>query len=107
MRIIAFKTLTKYIDGLAGRADCNAVAGAIGSWYEEVRRADWHSPADLKAAYRNASIVGNDRVVFNIKGNDYRLVVAVDYGRQIVFVKWFGTHAAYDLIDVRTVSYGD
>jgi mRNA interferase HigB len=61
----------------------------------------------LKAAYRNASIAGNDRVVFNIKGNDYRLVVAIDYGRQIVFVKWFGTHAAYDLIDVRTVSYGD
>ncbi|MEB3195691.1 MAG: type II toxin-antitoxin system HigB family toxin [Candidatus Sericytochromatia bacterium] len=107
MRVIAYKTLTRFLTGLAGRAEQDAVAGALGAWYEEVRRATWKTPADVKLAYRNASIVGSDRLVFNIKGNDFRLVVAVDYGRQIVFVKWFGTHEAYDRIDVRTVSYGD
>ena len=57
-------------------------------------------------AYANASIVGPDRVVFNIKGNDYRLVVAINYRRQIVFIKWLGAHADYDKIDVKTVTYG-
>ena len=57
--------------------------------------------------YANASIVGSDRIVFNIKGNSYRLVVATDYRGQIVFIKWLGTHAAYDKIDVKTVKYGD
>jgi mRNA interferase HigB len=57
-------------------------------------------------SYANASIVG-DRVVFNIKRNSYRLVVAIDYRRQIVFIKWLGAHAAYDKIAVKTVKYGD
>ena len=56
-------------------------------------------------SYRNASIVGPDRVVFNLKGNSYRLVVAVDYERQIIFIKWIGTHTAYDKLDVKTVRY--
>jgi len=58
-------------------------------------------------AYANASIVGNDRVVFNIKGNAYRLVAAIDYQREIVFIKWLGTHVEYDKIDVKTVKYGN
>lgn len=57
-------------------------------------------------SYANASIVGSDRVVFNIKGNDYRLVVAVDYPRQIIFIKWIGTHTDYNKIDVKAVKYG-
>ena len=61
----------------------------------------------MTQAYANASIVGNDRVVFNIKGNAYRLVAAIDYQRQIVFIKWLGTHAEYDRIDVKTVKYGN
>ena len=64
-------------------------------------------PTDVIRAYANASIVGGDRVVFNIKGNAYRLVVAADYEREIVFIKWLGNHAAYDKIDVKTVKYGD
>jgi mRNA interferase HigB len=64
------------------------------------------SPADVLKAYANASIVGPDRVVFNIKGNDYRLVVAFNYRHQIVFIKWIGTHKDYDKIDVKTVKYG-
>lgn len=61
--------------------------------------------AGVKASYAHASVVGADRVVFNIKGNAYRLVVAVDYRRGIVFIKWLGSHAAYDKIDVKTVKY--
>jgi len=58
-------------------------------------------------AYANTSIVGSDRVVFNIKGNSYRLVVAVNYEHQVVFIKWIGSHAEYDKIDVKTVRYGN
>jgi mRNA interferase HigB len=62
---------------------------------------------DVKRLYASASIVGADRVVFNIKGNDYRLVVAIDYEKAIVWIKWIGTHADYDDIDVRKVRHGD
>ncbi len=74
------------------------------SWYQEARAANWRQPSDIKAMYRNASIVANNRVVFNIKGNDYRLIVAFDYPRSIGFIKFIGTHEAYDQIDAGTVS---
>lgn len=67
----------------------------------------WASPADVKRAYATASIIDEERVVFNIKGNSYRLVAAIDYAHQAVFVKWIGPHADYDKIDVRKVQYGD
>lgn len=105
MRIIARNTLVRFIARLAGHNDQRAVKGALDSWFQEVRKAEWKSSADVKANYANASIVGADRVVFNIKGNSYRLVAAVDYRRGIVFIKWIGTHADYDRIDVRTVKY--
>jgi mRNA interferase HigB len=73
------------------------------AWYEEATRAAWTQPADIKAQYRSASILKNRRVVFNIKGNDYRLVVAISYKLQIVFVKFVGTHKAYDAVDADTV----
>ena len=63
--------------------------------------------ADVKRLYRNASVVSSDRVVFNIKGNSYRLVVAIDFEKNIVFIKWLGTHVAYDKIDVLKVKYGN
>lgn len=105
VRIIARSTLTTYIQKLEGHKDQRAVKAALGSWFHEVRRAKWENPSTVKASYSNASIVGADRVVFNIKGNSYRLVIAVDYRRAIVFVKWLGTHREYDAIDVRTVQY--
>jgi mRNA interferase HigB len=83
------------------------VKAALDAWYYEVKSAAWSSPAEVKRAYANASIIGSERVVFNIKGNSYRLVAAVDYQRQAVFIKWRGSHADYDRIDVRTVQYGD
>ena len=73
------------------------------SWADETRRALWTQPADIKAQYRSASILKNRRVVFNIKGNDYRLVISVAYRFQAVYVKFIGTHAEYDLIDAETV----
>ena len=62
---------------------------------------------EVKKCYATASIVSSDRVVFNIKGNDNRLVASIDYWRQILFIKWVGAHREYDRIDARTVNYGD
>jgi len=106
MRVIARKTLRRFIDSLKGSKDQKAVKSALDAWFHEARQADWKNPADVVKAYANASIVGSDRVVFNIKGNDYRLVVAIHYRLQIIFIKWLGSHAEYDKIDVKTVSYG-
>ena len=78
---------------------------ALDSWFHEVRKAAWKNSSEVKASYAHASIVASDRVVFNLKGNSYHLVVAVDYRRGIVFIKWLGTHREYDAIDVRTVQY--
>ncbi len=93
------------MDSLRGGADQKAVKSALDSWFLEAQNSRWRTPADVTRSYATASIVSGDRVVFNIKGNAYRLVVAVDYQRQIVFIKWLGTHAQYDRIDVRTVKY--
>jgi len=71
------------------------------AWVDEVKKASWIQPADIKVKYRNASILKNRRVVFNIKGNDYRLVVAIVYGFQAVYVKFIGTHVEYDGIDAQ------
>ncbi|CAN7372902.1 type II toxin-antitoxin system HigB family toxin [Variovorax paradoxus] len=73
------------------------------AWYEEAKNAKWTTPAVVKAQYANASIIANNRVVFNIKGNDYRLIVAIAYRMQYVFIKFIGTHAQYDQIDAATV----
>lgn len=69
-------------------------------WYNTVKQSKWNTPNDVKQTYGNASIVVNDQVVFNIKGNDYRLVTEIDYDFQLVFIIWVGTHKAYDKIDV-------
>jgi mRNA interferase HigB len=107
MRVISRKTLRQFVEKLRGTQDQKAVKTALDSWFHEVQQADWKNPADVLRAYRNASIVGPDRVVFNIKGNDYRLVVAIHYRLQIIFIKWIGTHTAYDKIDVKKVQYGN
>ena len=73
------------------------------AWLDEAKRATWMQPADIKAKYRSASILKNRRVVFNIKGNDYRLVVAVAYRFGAVYIKFIGTHRQYDAIDAETI----
>jgi mRNA interferase HigB len=76
---------------------------ALGIWYHDVNRADWSSPSDIKAIYQNASFLANNRVVFNIKGNRYRLVIVVIYQYGIVYIRFVGTHEEYDQIDAATI----
>jgi mRNA interferase HigB len=105
VRIIARSTIVRFTTGLSGNKDHRAVKSTLDSWFQEVRRAEWKNSSDVKASYAHASIVGADRVVFNIKGDAYRLVTAVDYQRGIVFIKWLGSHKDCDATDVRTVQY--
>lgn len=97
MRIISRRTLREF---WAKRPD---VKRPLQAWYANVKRANWKTPSDIKAAYRNASFVENSRVVFNIKGNSYRLVVAIKYQYGIVYIRFVGTHQEYDKIDAATV----
>ena len=73
------------------------------SWHREAEDADWDTPAAVKTRYPNASVIGNNRVVFNIKGNDYRLVVRINYPYRAVYIRFLGTHAEYDRIDAEEV----
>jgi mRNA interferase HigB len=106
MRIIARRTLRGFVDSLAGHKDQQAVKGALDAWFDEVRKARWRSTAEVKRPYATASIATAERIVFNVKGNAYRLVVAVDFERSIVWIKWIGTHRDYDRIDVTEVEHG-
>lgn len=99
MRIIAVKTLKAHFKTFPQAEQ------ALLSWYEETEAGNWNNPNELKTQYRNASIITEKRVVFNIHGNTYRLIVDIEYRLKIVFVVWFGTHAQYDKIDVKKVSY--
>jgi len=97
MRIIALSTLRAF---WGKHPDTET---PLRAWYALAGRANWKTPADIKAAYRNASFTANNRVVFNVKGNDYRLVVAVRYDRGLMYVRFVGTHRQYDNIDVETI----
>jgi len=100
MRVIAKSTLAKFWSR-SGYADSE---GALQSWHDEAIKANWKTPQELKEQYRSASICGNNRVVFNIAGNKYRLVVEMQYRAGIAWVKFGGTHAQYDQINVETVN---
>lgn len=97
MRVIAVSTLRAFWER---HPDAEQ---PLKAWYEEAKSAAWNQPADIKAQYRSASVLKNRRVVFNIKGNDYRLIVAIAYRLRIVYVKFVGTHKAYDAVDAETV----
>jgi mRNA interferase HigB len=99
MRVIAVSTLKTFWE----KPERGDAEEALKTWYGEACRAEWKSPADVKAQYGNASIVGNNRIVFNIAGNKYRLIVAFAYRMQIVYVKFVGTHAEYDKVDAASV----
>jgi mRNA interferase HigB len=103
VRIIARRTLREFVESRAGHKDQAALKAAVDAWFDEVRKADWKSTADVKRHYASVSVVSADRIVFNIKGNDYRLVVSVDFEKGIVWIKWIGTHDDYDHIDVKEV----
>ncbi|HZP20440.1 MAG TPA: type II toxin-antitoxin system HigB family toxin [Bauldia sp.] len=106
MRIIARRTLRAFVEARSGHRDHGALKAALDAWFDEARKARWKDTAEVRRSYATASIVTGERIVFNIKGNDYRLVVAVDFERSIVWIKWIGTHRDYDRIDVRKVEHG-
>ena len=105
MRIIARRTLREFIASRAGHQDQPALKAALDAWFDEARKARWTSTANVKRLYATASIVTSERIVFNIKGNSYRLVVSVDFEKGIVSIKWIGTHQDYDRIDVTQVEH--
>jgi len=100
MRVIAKSTLVKFWS----QPEYADSKDALQSWYDEAIKANWKTPQDIKDQYRSASICGNSRVVFNIVGNKYRLVVEMQYRAGMVWVKFVGTHAQYDKINVETVN---
>ncbi len=73
------------------------------AWYQDAKQATWKSPADIKGVYRNASFLANNRVVFNIKGNSYRMVVVVQYQHGIIYIRFVGSHGDYDRIDAAAI----
>ncbi|MFZ5587885.1 MAG: type II toxin-antitoxin system HigB family toxin [Thermodesulfobacteriota bacterium] len=77
--------------------------GPLKAWFHEAKKAHWNSSQDIKARYATASIITRERVVFNIGGNKYRLVVAIHYKSETVYIRWVGTHEEYDAIDVKEV----
>lgn len=99
MRVIARKTLQQFWEQ-PGRGDAEQ---PLRAWFKEAEEADWASPADVKAVHGNASIVANNRVVFNIAGNKYRLVVKINYPYRVVYIRFIGTHQEYDEIDVTEI----
>jgi mRNA interferase HigB len=105
MRIIARRTLRQFVESLAASKDQPAVKAALDAWFNEASQAVWKNAADVKRHYATASIINAERVVFNIKGNDYRTVVAVDFDKAIIWIKWIGTHKAYDKIDVTEMQH--
>ncbi|AQW70811.1 type II toxin-antitoxin system HigB family toxin [Pseudomonas putida] len=99
MRVIAKSSLVKFWE-MPGNHDAKA---ALESWYDLVIKATWLTPQDVKDQLGNARICGRNRIVFNIGGNKYRLVVEMQYKAGIAWVKFVGTHECYDEIDVETV----
>ena len=97
MRILSRKTLKEFWDQ---HPDARQ---PLQAWYNDTKRALWKSPADIKDVYRNASFIANNRVVFNIKGNKYRLIVAIQYEYGIVYIRFVGTHREYERIDASTI----
>src|SRR5690606_2800615 len=99
MRIIARKTLRQFWE----QAQFADAEQPLRAWFREVSRADWKTPSEIKDAYRSASFVANNRVVFNIGGNKYRLVVRINYDYGVIYIRFVGTHRQYDQINVEEV----
>lgn len=97
MRVIAKKVLRAFWEK---HNDCE---DQLKSWYKEAEEADWQIPNDIKREYPTASFLADNRVVFNIKGNHYRLIVKINYAFSIVFIRFVGTHAEYDKIDATKI----
>ncbi len=99
MRIIAFRTLREFLEK-PEYADSEI---SLRAWYHDAKSANWRNPNELKLQYKTASIIGEGRAVFNIKCNSYRLVVAIDFEFQVIFVRFVGTHQRYDKINAKII----
>jgi len=97
VRIIAIKVLKEF---WKKHSDAEQ---PLRAWYAEAKNADWKKPADITKVYRTASILANNRAVFNIKGNDYRLIVTINYAYRIVYIRFIGTHKEYDKINAEEI----
>ena len=97
MRVIAKKTIKNF---WINYSDCEQ---QLKTWYQEATDSNWKSPAEIKRLYPSASILADNRVVFNIKGNTYRIVVRINYDYSIIWIRFIGTHAQYDKIDATKI----
>jgi mRNA interferase HigB len=97
--IVSLRTLKEHWEK-PGREDSQE---QLKAWYQEAKKAEWLSPNQVKEQYKHASVVGNNRIVFNICGNKYRLVVKINYEAQWIFIRFIGTHKEYDQIDATTI----
>ena len=100
MRIIAKRTLREFWESDPDYLDSKA---ALQSWHDEVKRVDWSTPQEVKAQFGTASILKDSRVVFNIHGNKYRLIVKINYAYKVVYIRFVGTHKQYDATDVESI----
>jgi mRNA interferase HigB len=99
LRIIAKSRLRKYWE----RAGNEQAQPYLREWYHFCAKQSWRTPQEVKNTFAHASIVGNNRIVFNVKGNNYRIVCAMDYQRQAMFIKFVGTHSEYNAIDAEVI----
>lgn len=97
MRVIAKRTLRNFWNRHP------KAKGPLEAWHQEVAAADWVSPTEVRAHFRTASFLVGNRVVFNIAGNHYRLIVRINYTYRIIYIRFIGTHADYDAIDATTI----
>jgi len=100
MRIISKRTLREFWESSPQYSDSKS---SLEVWHGETLRATWKTPQEIKEKFRTASILKNNRVVFNISGNKYRLIVSIDYDRQACFIRFIGTHKQYDEINAEVV----
>lgn len=100
MRVIALSTLRNFWAGKAAYSDARE---PVLAWYRHVLKADWRSPADVKREFASASVLRDGRVVFNVAGNKYCVVVWINYPYRVVYVRFIGTHSQYDKIDAQTI----
>ncbi|MBW1697920.1 MAG: type II toxin-antitoxin system HigB family toxin [Deltaproteobacteria bacterium] len=99
MHVISRKTLIEFYE----QPNHKDAKGPLETWYYEAKKAQWESPADVKDLYKSASILKDNRVVFNIAGNKYRLIVRINYASKTVFIRFVGTHKEYDKIDAEVI----
>jgi len=97
LRVIAKKVLRDFWEK---HCDCEQ---QLKAWFLETSKAEWINPNEIKVEYPSASIIGNDRIVFNIKGNKYRLIVKINFDYQMVWIRFIGTHSEYDKVNAKTI----